>query len=101
MILDSSKLVCGSKAFIGASSNKDGLLYFRACESNLRASAHRTQQLGGVSHCGSSVAERRGELGRLAEVVLRVLWRLVGNTCRHVEQRENKQKVLMVKQLQP
>lgn len=78
---------------------------FRANESNLGASAHRTQQLGGVSHCGSSVAERRGELGRLTEVVLRVLWWLVDNTCKHVAQRENKekikQKVFMVKQLQP
>lgn len=76
-------------------------MYFRAVESHLGASAHRTQQLGGVSHCGSSVAERRGELGRLAEVVLRVLWWLVDNTCKHMEQRENKQKVFMVKQLQP
>lgn len=62
----------------------------RAGESNLGASAHRAQQLGGVAHGGGSVAERRGELGRLAEVVLRVLWRLVHNTCKHVEQRGNK-----------
>lgn len=63
-----------------------------ACESNLGASAHRTQQLGGVSHCGSAVAERRGELGRLAEVVLRVLWWLVDDTCKHVEQQRKKTK---------
>lgn len=76
-------------------------MYSKVCGSNLGASAHRTQQLGGVSHCGSTVAERRGELGRLAEVVFRVLWWLVDNTCKHVEQqRKKKQRVLMVKQLQ-
>lgn len=72
-------------------------MYFRAGDSNLRTSAHRTQQLGGVSHCGSSVAECRGKLGRLTEVVLRVLWWFVGNTCKDVEQRTK----FIVKQLQP
>lgn len=53
--------------------------------SNLRRSTNRTQQFGGVSHSGSTVAEWCGELWRLTEVMLLVLRRLVDNTCEHME----------------
>lgn len=50
------------------------------CLPDLGTSPDRAQQLGGVSYGGGAVTEGRGELGRLAEVVLRVLRRLVDNT---------------------
>lgn len=54
--------------------------------SDLGAATDRTQQLGGVSHSGSAVIKGCGELGCLAEVVLRVLGRHVDYTCEHMEQ---------------
>lgn len=66
--------------------------------SNLGAPTNRTQQFGGVSHRGSTVTERGCELGCLAEVMLWVLWRLVDNTCKHVEQNRGE---FTMKQLQP
>lgn len=66
--------------------------------SDLRGSTNSTQQLGGISHGGSAVIERGGELGCFAEVVLLVLGRLVDNTCEHMEQHS---KVFTVKQLRP
>ncbi len=55
------------------------------CLSDLGASTNRTQQLGGITHGGSAIAERGGELGCLAEVMLWVLRRLVDNACEHRE----------------
>lgn len=52
--------------------------------SDLRGSTNRTQQLGSITHSSSVVAERGGELGGLAEVMLWVLRWLVGNTCEHM-----------------
>lgn len=51
-------------------------------ESDLGGAAHGAQQLGGVTHGSGAVAEGRGELGRLAEIVLLVLGRLVNDSWR-------------------
>lgn len=46
----------------------------------LRKSPDGAQQLGAVADSGASVGQICGELGRLAEVVLLVVWRFVFNT---------------------
>lgn len=55
------------------------------CMSDLWRTTNRTQQFGGVSHSGRTVVEGCGELWCLTEVVLRVLRRLVDDTCEHMQ----------------